>query len=153
MKRMMIRIAVSATIASLLLFASLSRGIRSESFARHMPSTGCSVASVRGSYGFYRTGTTPFGPLASVGIATFDGTIFHRASNHTPERSHHFRSLHHQSVRYLRSRFRLCRQRLSSGCSVFVHFVIVDHGKELIILSLSDANTIHGMMKKIDRDD
>jgi len=31
--------------------------------------------------------------------------------------------------------------------------VIVDHGKELIILSLSDANTVYGMMKKIDRDD
>jgi len=37
--------------------------------------------------------------------------------------------------------------------SVFVHFVVVDHGKELIILSLSDAKTIHGVMKKIDRDD
>ncbi len=33
----------------------------------------CSVASLKGSYGFYRTGTTAAGPLAAIGLATFDG--------------------------------------------------------------------------------
>ena len=33
----------------------------------------CSLKSVNGSYGFYRTGNTPDGPLAALGIFTFDG--------------------------------------------------------------------------------
>jgi len=37
--------------------------------------------------------------------------------------------------------------------SVFVHFVIVDRGREVLILSLSDANTIYGVMRKIGDDD
>jgi len=155
MKRMMIRIAVSATIASLLLFASLSRGNRSEIVRKAHASTGCSVASVRGSYGFYRTGTTPFGPLASVGIATFDGngssTVRQTTRRNGVTTSDLFTTPAGPGTYEVDSD---CAGRgfLPDG-SVFVHFVIVDHGKELIILSLSDANTIYGMMKKIDRDD
>jgi hypothetical protein len=37
------------------------------------PTKGCSVATLSGIYGFYRTGTTPVGPLAAVGFITFDG--------------------------------------------------------------------------------
>lgn len=33
----------------------------------------CSEKSLRGSYGFYRTGTTSTGQLAAVGIIVFDG--------------------------------------------------------------------------------
>ena len=33
----------------------------------------CSNASLNGSYGFYRTGSTPIGPLAALGSLTFDG--------------------------------------------------------------------------------
>lgn len=42
---------------------------------------------------------------------------------------------------------------LNPDGSVFVHFVVVDGGNELLIVSLSDANTVHGVMKKINRDD
>ena len=33
----------------------------------------CSVASLKGSFGFYRTGSTSAGPLAALGILHFDG--------------------------------------------------------------------------------
>jgi hypothetical protein len=33
----------------------------------------CSVAMLNGTYGFYRTGTTPDGPLVGVGIIIYDG--------------------------------------------------------------------------------
>ena len=33
----------------------------------------CSDKTLNGSYGFYRTGTTSTGPLAAVGIFSFDG--------------------------------------------------------------------------------
>ena len=31
--------------------------------------------------------------------------------------------------------------------------VVVDGGKELLIVSLTDANTVYGVMKKINRDE
>jgi len=34
---------------------------------------GCTNASLSGSYGFYRSGTTPTGPLVSVGTIFWDG--------------------------------------------------------------------------------
>src|SRR5438067_12497570 len=34
---------------------------------------GCSNASLKGSFGFYRTGSTSSGPLAALGILQFDG--------------------------------------------------------------------------------
>ena len=34
---------------------------------------GCSLKTLRGTYGFFRTGTVPTGPLAAVGIGVFDG--------------------------------------------------------------------------------
>jgi hypothetical protein len=36
--------------------------------------SGCSNASLRGSYGLHATGTTPGGPLAIVGVISYDGT-------------------------------------------------------------------------------
>jgi hypothetical protein len=33
----------------------------------------CSVASLQGTYGFYRSGTGPFGPVAGQGIGFLDG--------------------------------------------------------------------------------
>jgi len=41
---------------------------------------------------------------------------------------------------------------LNPDGSLFAHAVIVLGGKEIIIMSLSDSNTIYGVMKKIDRD-
>ena len=36
-------------------------------------SRNCSVASLQGTYGFYRAGTGPFGPVAGQGIGFLDG--------------------------------------------------------------------------------
>ena len=150
MKRVMTRIAVSSTIASLLLFASLSRGKRSDIVAKAHANTGCSVASVKGSYGFYRTGTTPFGPLAAVGIATYDGNGSSSVRQTTRRNgvtiSHLFTTPAGPGTYEVDSD---CSARgLNPDGSVFVHFVVVDGGNELLIVSLSDANTVHGVMKK-----
>jgi hypothetical protein len=34
---------------------------------------GCTSASLDGTFGFYRTGATPAGPLAALGVLSFDG--------------------------------------------------------------------------------
>jgi hypothetical protein len=33
--------------------------------------------------------------------------------------------------------------------TVFAHFVVVDGGNELFIISLTDANTVYGVMKRV----
>ena len=59
-------LSVLATAAAIFLAAPL----RADD--GHSPKV-CSNASLKGSYGFYRTGTNAHGPLAAVGLITFDG--------------------------------------------------------------------------------
>ncbi len=70
---MITRMAVIASLVGLLLVMSPSRGHKSTVLPRVHAQEGCSVATLNGTYGFYRTGTVPAGPLAAVGIATYDG--------------------------------------------------------------------------------
>jgi hypothetical protein len=42
---------------------------------------------------------------------------------------------------------------LNPDGSIQGHGVVVDGGKELFILSLSDANSVYGVMKKISTED
>ena len=46
-------------------------------------SQGCSNETLNGSYGTYRTGTTPDGPIASVSIVKFDATGNMSIKQHT----------------------------------------------------------------------
>jgi hypothetical protein len=64
-----ISMAAIALAGGLLLGNSQIAGVRADD--RH--DRACSNKTLKGSYGFYRTGTTPTGPLASVGIIFFDG--------------------------------------------------------------------------------
>jgi hypothetical protein len=77
MKRPVVWITLSGLIVSLLLGALvLPRGCSgtiTEARGAEKDNAACSVATLNGAYGFYRTGTTAVGPLASVGIATYDG--------------------------------------------------------------------------------
>ena len=116
---------------------------------------GCSLKTLHGSYGYFRSGTTPAGPLAAVGIIVYDG----RGSFTSPQTirrngvttSDLFTTPAAPGVYEVDPN---CAGRafLPDG-SVFVHFVIVDGGREVFILSLSDANTIYGVIKKIGDDD
>jgi hypothetical protein len=119
----------------------------------------CSVASVNGAYGFFRTGDVPAGPLAAVGIATFDGKGSSTARQTTRRFGVTTSDLFTTPAApgtYEVDPDCAGRGFLPDG-SVFVHFVVVDGGKELFILSLSDSNTVYGVMKKIssrrDRED
>jgi len=100
-------------------------------------------------------GTTPFGPLAAVGIATYDGNGSSSVRQTTRRNgvtiSDLFTTPAGPGTYEVDSD---CSARgLNPDGSVFVHFVVVDGGNELLIVSLSDANTVHGVMKKINRDD
>jgi hypothetical protein len=113
----------------------------------------CSVASLNGAYGFFRTGTTSAGPLAAVGIATFDGTGAVGTARQTI-RKNGVTTSDIFTDPALTGPYEVdpdCAARfLNPDGSVFAHAVVVDGGNELFILSLSDANSVYGVMKKID---
>src|SRR6267143_999875 len=115
----------------------------------------CSVATLNGAYGFFRTGTVPDGPLVAVGIITFDGTG--AAAARQTIRRNGVTTADLFTNPPLVGPYEVdpdCAARffLPDG-SVFVHFVVVDGGKEFFILSLTDGNTVYGVMKKINRDE
>jgi hypothetical protein len=116
---------------------------------------GCSVATLNGTYGFYRTGTTPGGPLVAVGIVTYDGNGSDTARQTIRKNGVTTADLFTDPAApgtYEVNADCTGRGLLPDG-SIFVHFVVVDRGKELFILSLSDTNTIYGVMKKIDHEE
>ena len=111
----------------------------------------CSVATLNGAYGFFRTGATPLGPLAAVGIATFDGkgaaTARQTIRKNGVTTSDLFANPAIEGPYEVDSD---CAARfLNPDGSVFAHAVIVDGGNELFILSLSNGNSVYGVMKKI----
>lgn len=153
-------VALGGLIASVLLCVPVFHGGRSEIVAtvhaqvqENVENRACSVASLKGAYGFFRTGTTSARPLAAVGIATFDGTGAVSAARQTIRKN----GVTTQDLftgPTLPGPYEVdsdCAGRfLNSDGTVFGHFVVVDGGKELFILSLSDANDVYGVMKKID---
>jgi hypothetical protein len=111
----------------------------------------CSVASLNGAYGFFRTGTTAVGPLGAVGIATFDGagtsTAVQTIRKNGVTTSDLFTDPPLTATYEVETN---CAGKfLNPDGSVFAHVVIVDRGRELFIISLSTGNTVTGVMRKI----
>jgi len=157
MKRYVRGVTLVGLIASLLLGVPIFRGGRSGVVATvhaQVPKDpeACSVATLNGAYGFFRTGITSAGPLAAVGIATFDGTGAVATARQTIRKNGKTtQDLFTDPA--LTGPYEVdpdCAARfLMPDGSVFAHAVVVDSGNELFILSLSDANDVYGVMKKI----
>ncbi len=153
MKRMMIRIALVASVVGLLLVVFASR--ESRVVPKAHAEEGCSVASLKGAYGFFRTGTVPAGPLAAVGIITFDG-----AGNWTGRQTIRRNGVTVSDLFTDRPAVGLyevfpdCTGKfLDLNGNVFAHVVVVDGGKELFGMSLSTGNSVYGVWKKINKED
>jgi len=112
---------------------------------------GCSLETVRGAYGFYRTGTTPSRALGAVGVVVYDGrggSSFRQTIRlngettldmFTDGATDAFYSVNNDCT----------AQFLNPDGSAFGEAVIVGGGAELYFMSLSDHNTITGVMKRI----
>lgn len=111
----------------------------------------CSVASMGGAYGFFRFGETSGGPLAAVGIVEFDGAGTSTARQTVRKNGVTTADLFNSPAPS--SPYEVdpdCAGRiLNPDGSAFAHFVVVNGGDEVFILSLSDANSVYGVMKKI----
>lgn len=153
-------VAMAGMVVSLLLFPN-NLGIVAKAFAdddrgaasaeEQDDSAVCSVATLNGAYGLFRTGATAVGPLAAVGIATFDGkgtgTARQTIRKNGVTTSDLFTNPAIEGPYEVDSD---CAARfLNPDGSVFAHAVIVDGGNELFILSLSNGNSVYGVMKKI----
>lgn len=156
MKRTVSLIALGGLVATLL-GVSVFRGHRSGIVAQvHAQETdgheSCSNATLNGTYGFYGTGTTSVGPLAAVGLITFDGTGGHSPAIQTIRKNG-------VTVRDLFADPPLdgpyevdpdCAGRfLNFDGSVAGHFVIVDRGKEIFNISLAPGNSVIRVFRKI----
>jgi hypothetical protein len=97
----------------------------------------CSNSSLQGSYGFYRTGLTPDGPLAAIGIVTYDG----KGNNHgrqTISRNGVFEHVGFEGT-----------YEVSPDCTVDGGAIVVDGGNELYNLSRTSGNAVYVVSRKI----
>jgi hypothetical protein len=159
MKRLVSSIALGGLVATLLgvsVFQGHRLGIVAQVHAQENDEQkGCSNASVKGTYGFYRTGTSSAGPLAAVGLITFDGIGAHSPARQTIRRNG-------VTVRDLFADPALdgpyevdpdCAGRfLNFDGSVAGHFVVVDGGKEIFNISLAPGNSVTGVFRRIKED-
>ena len=157
MKRTVNLIALAGLMATLLVGVSVFQGRPSGIVAQvhaqdNDEQNGCSNATLNGTYGFYRTGTTSVGPLAAVGLITFDGTGAHSPGRQTIRRNG-------VTVQDLFADPPVdgpyevdpdCAGRfLSFDGTVAGHFVVVDGGKEIFNISLRPGNSVTGVFRKI----
>ena len=156
MKRAITSIALVGFVASLLLTVSAFRGDRSGIVPKvHAQENdghkACSNASLNGSYGFYRTGTRSDGPVAAVGITTYDGvgTITVRQT---------IRRNGVTTADLFTSPAAMVPYEVDPDCagrllnpdgSVAAHIVVVDGGKEIFFVSIAPGVTATGVAKKI----
>ena len=158
MKRIASLIALGGLMGTLLVGVSVFQGHPSGIVAQvHAQENdghqSCSNATLNGTYGFYRTGTTSVGPLAAVGLVTFDGTGAVGTARQTIRKngattSDLFASPPSGGPYEVDPD---CAGRLlAPDGSVAGHFVIVDGGKEIFNISLTPGNSVTGVFRKID---
>ena len=158
MKRTVSLIARGGLMATLLVGFSLFQGhqgsivpkVHAQETDRH---ESCSNATLNGTYGFYRTGTSSDGPLAAVGLITFDGTGAHSPARQTIRRNGvTVRDLFDDPA--LDGLYEVdpdCAGRLLNfDGTVAGHFMVVDGGKEIFNISLRPGNSVIGVFRKID---
>ena len=156
MRRIVTRIAVIAFVVGVLLLMSPSRSRQSSVVRRVHAEEGCSVATLKGAYGVLRSGTTSGGPLASVGIATYDGTGAVTTVRQTIRKN----GVTTQDL--FTGPTSVASYEIDPDCagrlvnpdgSVFGHLVVVDGGNEILGMSLSPGNSVTGVWKKISKED
>lgn len=108
---------------------------------------GCSESTLNGLYGFYRTGTTPEGPLAAVGTMKFDGkgnlTVRQRVSTNGEIHSSTL-NLTVEVASNCTTKSFLNGEQLTTG-------VIVDNGNRIFLLSLGSGNTVYQVAEKVQK--
>lgn len=110
----------------------------------------CSNATLNGSFGFYRTGSTPAGTLAAVGIITFDGHGHADATQSISRGGDYAFDVEFPGLYEIDAD---CTGKgLTTDGDEFVRLVVVDGGRGLLMFSESPGNAVYGVGTKIARD-
>src|SRR6202790_586738 len=109
----------------------------------------CSNASLKGSFGFYRTGSTSAGPLAALGILQFDGKGSVSGSQSISRNG----VLQFDSVispaPYIVNEDCTGKLVAPDGTTEIARIVVTDRGAGLYLFSESAGNAVHGVGRKI----
>lgn len=114
---------------------------------KRVPRQGCSNASLQGSYGFYRSGITSGGPLASAGLAHYDG-----AGTSSAVQTNIRNGVINPDVAVDPAPYEVsadCTGRLFFGGREIARFVVVDKGREVYQLSEAAGNTVTGVQRRV----
>ena len=135
---------VKAAVASgLLLATSHFQGVHADD--RH--EKGCTEETVKGTYGFYRTGTSATGPLVAIGLIFNDG-IGSATVTQSISRNGVLTLDSESSITYEVAPDCIGKGFLDTGVE-FARFVIVDGGREYYLFSETAGATIYGVAKRI----
>ena len=112
----------------------------------------CSLATLNGSYGFYRSGNTPTGSLAAVGIVTFDGngngsTKQTIARGNDPNDPNQLKKDQTGTSTYVLNAD--CTGSLSANGVEGARLVVVNDGAGIYALSETPGNTVYAVFEKI----
>jgi hypothetical protein len=106
----------------------------------------CSNASLHGNFGFYRTGKTSVGPLAAVGIISFDGKGNSTATQSISRNGDYSFDLSFSGTYVILPD---CTGVGYSDGVEFVRLVVTDEGKGLYMFSESPGNAVYGVGRRM----
>jgi hypothetical protein len=122
--------------------------LNGEAFANGPHGAACSNASLKGTYGFYRTGSTPAGPLAALGSLTFDGAG-NVAGSQSISRNGVFQFDIPVGGPYVVNPDCTAKFLLPDGVTEIARVVITDRGEGFYVFSETAGNAVYGVGRKI----
>lgn len=108
----------------------------------------CTNASLRGAYGFYRTGSTSAGPLAALGSLTFDGKG-NLIGSQSISRNGAFTFDVPINGPYLVNEDCTGKFLAPDGVTEVARVVVTDRGNGFYIMSESAGNAVYGVGRRI----
>lgn len=108
----------------------------------------CTNASLRGAYGFYRTGSTSAGPLAALGSLTFDGKG-NLAGSQSVSRNGAFTFDVPIMGPYVVNEDCTGKFLAPDGVTEVARIVVTDRGGGFYIMSESAGNAVYGVGRRI----
>jgi hypothetical protein len=133
--------------SALLCATSFATNVQAESKAV------CSNASLKGSFGFYRTGATSAGPLAALGILHFDGKGTVSGSQSISRNGAFQFDIVVAPSPYIVNEDCTGRFITADGITEIARIVVTSGGKGLYVFSESPGNAVYGVGRKIGTDD
>ena len=110
----------------------------------------CGSASLKGSFGFYRTGSTSAGPLAALGILHFDGKGTVSGSQSISRNGAFQFDVVVAPSPYIVNEDCTGKFLAADGFTEVARIVITDRGQGFYVFSESAGNAVYGVGRKIE---